>query len=167
MKGKEIIEAALFVSSEPISVEKLGQLSKLSREEVLKAIHQLRQGYSKIGSVIEIREVGDGNYLMQVKDYLSETLVELVKPSLPQEVLKTLAYIAIRQPVLQSQVIKARGEKAYSHIKLLVEKEFVSAEPKGRTKLLTTTPKFSSYFGLSQDIAEIKKEIGKLMKFRE
>ncbi len=165
MKEKGLVEAALFISSEPLTLDRLSEISGLESRNVRAVIEELRRGYASIGSVIEIREVGSDSYLMQVKDTLSGALIELVKPALPDEVLKTLSYIALKQPVLQSDVIKARGEKAYAHIKLLVGKEFINAEPKGRTKLLTTTEKFSSHFGLSSDIIEIKKEIGRLLKY--
>ncbi|GCC10985.1 segregation and condensation protein B [archaeon] len=160
---KAIVEAALFISSEPIQLYKLSEISGFDFERVRATINELKESYSRIGSVIEINEVEDGSYLMQVKDTLSGALVELLRPALPNEVLKTLSYTALKQPILQSEVIKARGEKAYAHIKLLINKEFINAEPKGRTKLLTTTEKFSSYFGLSRDISEIKKVLGRML----
>ncbi len=160
---KALVEAALFISSEPIQLDKLSEISGFDFEEVKATIKELKENYSRIGSVIEINEVEEGSYLMQVKDTLSGALVELLKPVLPNEVLKTLSYTALKQPVLQSEVIKARGEKAYAHIRLLVNKEFIDAEPKGRTKLLTTTEKFSSYFGLSRDMSEIKKVLGRML----
>lgn len=164
MKGRELVEAALFISSEPLGVEKLSALSGLEIVEVRAAIQDLREGYSRMGSAIEVKSVGESSYLMKVKDSLSGQLAGLARPVLPQEPLKTLSYIALKQPVLQSEVVKARGEKAYAHVRALVEKGFISAQPQGRTKILATTEKFSSYFGLSRDIGEIKKEIGSMLQ---
>lgn len=166
MQAKQIIEAALFVSSEPLSLAKLAEISGVSREEARSLIEELRRDYASRDSAIEIRSIGDEHYLMQAKDALSGMLIELVKPALPQDVLKTLSLIALRQPITQAEVVKARGSTAYAHIKELVAKGFVSATPAGRTKMLTTTDKFSDYFGFSRDIAEVKKQIGRLLMQR-
>ncbi len=166
MQAKQIIEAALFVSSEPLSLAKLAEISGVSREEARSLIEELRRDYASRDSAIEIRSIGDEHYLMQAKDALSGMLIELVKPALAQDVLKTLSLIALRQPITQAEVVKARGSTAYAHIKELVAKGFVSATPAGRTKMLTTTDKFSDYFGFSRDIAEVKKQIGRLLMQR-
>ena len=68
-------------------------------------------------------------------------------PELHKGIMKTLAFIAYKQPVRQSEVIGFRNSKAYEHIKLLREKGFVRKEKKGITYLLYTTPKFKEYFG--------------------
>jgi len=166
LQAKQIIEAALFVSSEPLSLAKLAEISGVSREEARSLIEELRRDYASRDSAIEIRSIGDEHYLMQAKDALSGMLIELVKPALAQDVLKTLSLIALRQPITQAEVVKARGSTAYAHIKELVAKGFVSAAPAGRTKILTTTDKFSDYFGFSRDIAEVKKQIGRLLMQR-
>lgn len=166
MNQAKLVEASLFISSEPLSLERLSEISGLSREEVRVAVEELRRSYASIDSAIEVKGVGGDSYLMRVKDSLYAGVAELVQPDLPHEALKTLSYIALKQPVLQAEVVKARGEKVYAHVKLLAEKEFVNAQPQGRTKLLTTTEKFSSYFGLSRDIVELKKEIGSLLTER-
>ena len=61
--------------------------------------------------------------------------------------MKTLAFIAYKQPLMQSNLVKVRSNKAYDHLKILEEKGFVSKEPKGRSYMLRTTKKFVEYFG--------------------
>ena len=81
--------------------------------------------------------------------YLTERLLsdaELDKPT--QE---TLAIIAYRQPSIQSDVIKYRGNKAYDHIKKLKEEGFLFSERFGRTKLLKLSQKFFDYFDVVED----------------
>ena len=68
-------------------------------------------------------------------------------PELHKGMMKTLAYIAYKQPVKQAEVINLRNSKAYEHITTLVEKGFVRKEKKGITYILFTTPKFREYFG--------------------
>jgi segregation and condensation protein B len=166
MHAKQVIEAALFVSSEPLSVDKLAEVSGKTRDEVRAIVEELRRDYANRDSAIEIRSIGDDHYLMQAKEALSGMLIELVKPAVAQETLKTLSLIALRQPITQAEVVKARGSAAYAHIRELIAKGFVFASPAGRTKMLTTTEKFSDYFGFSRDIAEVKKQIGELLMKR-
>ena len=68
---------------------------------------------------------------------------ELDKPT--QE---TLAIVAYKQPMFQSEVIKIRGNTAYDHIKVLKEQEFITSEKSGRTRILRLTPKFFDYFNV-------------------
>jgi len=166
LHAKQVIEAALFVSSEPVSVDKLAEISGKTRDEVRALVEELRSDYASRDSAIEIRSIGEDHYLMQAKEALSGLLIELVKPAVAQDVLKTLSLIALRQPITQAEVVKARGSSAYAHIRELIAKGFVAAAPAGRTKMLTTTEKFSDYFGFSRDIAEVKKQIGRLLMKR-
>ncbi len=68
-------------------------------------------------------------------------------PELHKGIMKTLAYIAYKQPVKQSDVINFRNSKAYEHIKLLKEKGFIKKDKKGITYIISTTSKFREYFG--------------------
>ena len=69
---------------------------------------------------------------------------------------KTLAIIAYKQPVTQSEVIKIRGNKAYDHIKSLREQSLISADRKGRTRLLKVTSNFYEYFDIAETEAKDK-----------
>ncbi|MFQ5815159.1 MAG: SMC-Scp complex subunit ScpB [Candidatus Hydrothermarchaeaceae archaeon] len=133
MEGEKLIEAALFVSSEPIAIGELSRISGLKKTEAERAVERLMRSYEEMGSALEIKSIGENQYFMQAKDSFAAPLIDLVKPAVGQEVLKTLAIIALRQPVTQAVVVKARGHSAYQHVKELLGKEFISAEPKGRT----------------------------------
>jgi segregation and condensation protein B len=76
--------------------------------------------------------------------------------------LKTLSYIAYRQPISQKRVIDVRGQHAYGHIKLLKEMGLIAAERNGRSMSLRTTDYFADYFGLTQDTATMKKELKRI-----
>jgi segregation and condensation protein B len=164
MEGEKLIEAALFVSSEPVAIGELSKISGLGKARVKKAVEKLMHSYRKMESALEIRRIGEDKYFMQAKDAFSAPLVELVKPAVGDEILKTLAIIALRQPVTQAEVVRARGHSAYQHVKELIGKEFISARPKGRTKELSTTDKFADYFGLSHDLVELKKSVSDMLR---
>jgi segregation and condensation protein B len=76
--------------------------------------------------------------------------------------MKTLSFIAYRQPVTQSYLAKVRGNLTYSHVKQLQEAGLIEEEKLGRTKILRTTPNFADYFNLSQDLQSMKKQLEKL-----
>jgi len=164
MKIKQLVEAALFVSTNPLSLEELSKITGERKERVEKLVKELMNEYKARESAIEIRRIGDEHYFMQAKEAYAVSLMELVKPAISQSVLKTLSLIALKQPITQAEVVKARGCSAYSHVKELVNKEFISAQKKGRTKMLKTTKKFSDYFGFSYDTEKLKKEIAERLR---
>ena len=71
---------------------------------------------------------------------------------------ETLAIIAYKNPALQSDVIKVRGNKAYDHIKFLKGDNFITSEKNGRTRLLKLTQKFFDYFDVVEDSLKLKNE---------
>jgi segregation and condensation protein B len=73
--------------------------------------------------------------------------------------LKTLSYIAYRQPVPQAQVIDVRGHHSYDHLKQLEGLGLIERERAGRTKIIRTTEFFADYFGLSHDLRGLKKQL--------
>ncbi len=168
MKTKRLIEAALFVSTDPVSIQELYRITGIdSKEEIDEAIDSLIREYDEKCSALEIRRIGDDAYIMQARDAFSAPLLDLVKPVVSGEVLKTLSIIALRQPITQAEVVKARGYRTYAHVKELLGKEFISAEPHGRTKILTTTQKFSDYFSLPGEVLQLKKELARQLNIEE
>jgi len=77
---------------------------------------------------------------------LSVTEKLLTDAELDKPTQETLAIIAYKQPMFQSDVIKIRGNSAYDHIKVLKEHDFVTSEKSGRTRVLKLAPKFFEYF---------------------
>lgn len=78
--------------------------------------------------------------------------------------MKTLSFIAYKQPVTQSYLAKVRGNLSYSHVKHLQEMGLISEEKLGRTKILRTTPNFADYFNLSQDLQIMKKQLERIFE---
>jgi len=69
--------------------------------------------------------------------------------------MRTLAIVAVKQPVKQSIIVRYQGNKSYGYIKDLENKGLVKTEKFSRTKLIYTTPDFEKYFGKSS--GEMKK----------
>ena len=60
--------------------------------------------------------------------------------------METLAVVAWKYPIVQSEIIKLRGSSAYEHMRELVEQGFIAKERSGRTYKVKLTKKFFNYF---------------------
>jgi segregation and condensation protein B len=100
---------------------------------------------------------------MQVKADFTPLVKRLVnRPLLSSGPLKTLSYIAYRQPITSKRVIEVRGQHAYGHVKVLKEMGLVATERNGRSIVLKTTDYFADYFGLTQDTASMKRDLKRI-----
>jgi len=125
----------------------------------------LIEEYRQRNTALEILELEDGRFVMQLKaEYTPMVRRITTRPLLLAGPLKTLSYIAYRQPVKQKQVIEVRGSHAYRHIKQLIDAGLVARERVGRNIILKTTPYFADYFGLSHDIKIMKKQLRSLFE---
>lgn len=159
--GMALVEAALYAAGRPLDLNEICSILKTrSKNKARKLAKALMQGYVCRDSALEILELKDERYVLQLKPDLTPFVRKLVnKPLLSAGPLKTLSYIAYRQPVSQKRVIDLRGHHAYGHVKQLKEMNLVASERSGRSFLLKTTEYFADYFGLSHDTATMKREL--------
>jgi len=145
---KKLIEAALFMSPKPMTMDEFVELTgNPNKDNLRNTILEIKKEYTDRNSSIEVFTMGD-SYIMQVNAEYDEKVAYLASESeFSKSVTKTLALISFKQPIKQSLVIKYRNTKAYDHIKLLLEKELISRQRSGRTYILRTTRKFLEYFG--------------------
>ena len=151
--SKALIEAALFAAGKALSLKDLSRLSDLSEEGVRALAEELVRDYSLRESGMEIRGFED-RYVMQVRASLARDVISVAPKEINAPLIRTLAIIAYKQPLKQSNLAEIRGNKSYSHVKELEQMGLISAKKKGRTKLLTTTKGFAEYFGLGSDSPE-------------
>jgi segregation and condensation protein B len=144
----KLFEAGLFMSPNALAIEDLMAIVGSENYTEVKnfALDFLKQ-FNEKDSALEILQIDDA-FKMQVKAHL-EPLVSgfAAKAMFHPGLMKTLALIAFKQPIMQNAVIKYRNNKAYDHIAHLVEEGFVTREQKGRSYVLRTTKKFLEYFG--------------------
>jgi len=159
-----LLEAALFVAGRPLDVNELCQvIGSRSKKKAQKYTDTLIQEYNARNTALEILALKDERYVLQVKAEYTHLIQKLVnRPLLSSGPLKTLSYIALRQPISQKRVIDVRGQHAYGHIKELKERRLIQAEKSGRSMALKTTGDFADYFGLPNDITEMKKNLRKI-----
>ena len=156
-----LLEAALFVAGRPLDLNELCQvIGSHSKKKAQKYADTLRQEYVARNTALEILALKDERYVLQVKADFTPLIKKLVnRPLLSSGPLKTLSYIAYRQPVSQKRVIDVRGQHAYGHVKLLKDMGLILAERSGRSMALKTTDYFADYFGLTHDITMMKKDL--------
>ncbi len=161
-----LIEAALYVTGKPLDLKTLGSIVGFrSEEKVKKLARSLKEKYGSDGSSLEVLELSDGRFVMQLKpQYVRHVKKLATRPLLTPGPMKTLSFIAYRQPVTQSFLAKVRGNLTYSHVKQLRETGLITEEKLGRTKVLHTTPNFADYFNLSHDFPLMKKQLERVFE---
>jgi len=165
MEDKDLIEAVMFASGRPVSSHELAKNLKIETREVTRIMKELRKEYEERDGPIEITKTIKDEYVMQLRDEYSEIAENyLPRARESRALLKTLALIAYKQPVEQSDVIAIRGTSAYKHVKELEERNLVQRKPKERTYILSTTKEFCELYGLkSADPNDVKNKFGKLL----
>jgi len=161
-----LIEAALYVAGKPLDLKTLGSVIGLrSEEKTRETARKLKDRYIQDGRAIEVLELTDGRFVMQLKPQYTPHVRRLAtRQLLTPGPMKTLSFIAYKQPVTQSYLAKVRGNLSYSHVKHLQEMGLISEEKLGRTKILRTTPNFADYFNLSQDLQIMKKQLERIFE---
>lgn len=156
-----LLEAALYVAGRPLDLKTLASVIKTrSRRKVEMLARMLVEEYNGRGGCLEILELEDQRFVMQLKaEYTRDVRKLTLRPLLSVGPLKTLSYIAYRQPVPQAKVINVRGHHAYNHLKQLEDLGLISRERERRTKVIRTTPFFADHFGLSHDLKGMKQQL--------
>lgn len=163
-----LVEAALYVAGRPLTLRTLASIARTSMKKTRNIIDSLSEDYSKRKGALEFIELNDGRVVLQLKSkYVSSVQRLAMRPLLTIGPLKTLAYIAFRQPILQSDVVEVRGSHVYNHIRNLKSLHLVTAERRGRSYLLKTTDIFADYFSLSHDPRQMKRQLEKMFKALE
>ena len=120
----------------------------------------LVENYKNRDTALEVLELEGERFVMQLKvEYTGKVRKLATRPLLSAGPLKTLSYIAFRQPILQTQVIEVRGHHAYGHLRELEEMELIIREGVGRKKTIRTTEFFADFFGLSHDLRTMKRQL--------
>lgn len=157
-KLKQIIEAALMASGGALKLENIESLFEgdddfPSRDEVLKALHELMQECVDRG--VELKEISSG-FRYQARQEMSQWVQRLWEEK-PQRysraLLETLALVAYRQPITRSEIEEVRGVSVSSTImKTLQEREWVRVvghrDVPGKPAMYATTRGFLDYFSL-------------------
>jgi len=144
---QRIVEAVLFASSKPLRMAEIEAASQLSGDAIRRAFAKLRREYDEHGSAMEVVKIGI-RYSMQLRKEYAGYGMPFAEVEVPKEVLRTAAYVAYNQPILQSELAEALGSEVYEHVRVLRAAGLVSAKKRGQTLLLSTSKMFPEYFGI-------------------
>ena len=160
-KIKNIIEAALMVSSQPLSVKQLLALFEEDkslqpeRDNIKKAIISLQKDFE--GRGVNLVEVASGFRFQADSEYAEwvNHLFDERPPRYSRALLETLSIIAYRQPITRGEIEDIRGVSVSGTItKTLLEREWIKVvghrDVPGRPELLATTKSFLDYFNLKK-----------------
>jgi segregation and condensation protein B len=164
---KSLLEAALFSAGKPVSEQQLKGLMNRSSTYINSLAEKLMEEYRERNSPLEVVRL-EGKYALQLKPEYAERVVGFSPGELRQPALRTLSIIAYYQPLQQSELVEIRGQAAYEHVAMLMEKGLIEKKRVGRSYELTTTDAFCDYFGLSKgDVESIKAQIKKKAKLKK
>lgn len=156
-KMQQIIEAALMVSGQPLSIAAIAHIfsdeDRPSTAVIKDILFNIKDKFSDSG--IELHEIASG-YRLQAKAELSPWLSKLWEERAPRysrAFLETLAIIAYKQPITRAEIEDIRGVTVSSNIiKTLQERDWIRVigyrEVPGRPALLGTTKEFLDHFNL-------------------
>lgn len=148
------VEAILFAVGKEITSERIASLCSLEVKEVDNIMKKLTAEYDKADNSLKIIKKED-SWKLTVQDEFVPLVSSIVSSTeLEKPLMETLAVIAWRYPVVQSEVIKLRNQSAYEHMKLLEEQGFITKEKYGRTYKVKLTKKFFNYFDLPSEEAK-------------
>lgn len=164
-----IIEAALFLSSEPLSLEKLSQICQVS-------VHEIKESLKKMKLNLENEERGlvlletQGGFQLGTRPEAAAFVEKLFEEDyfstpLSQAALETLAIIALKQPVTRVEIEKLRGVQAEGVIENLLKRGLIEIKGRkeglGRPFLYEITDEFIQYFGLKdpKELENLRKDL--------
>ncbi len=155
---RDIVQAALLVAGEPLTLERLGSLfadeTQPERAALLGALEEIR--VACVEGPLELQCI-DRAYRLQTRAEYAPWLNRLFaeRPArYSRAVLETLAIIAYRQPTTRGEIEAIRGVAVSSEIiKTLLSREWIrqvgTKEVPGRPALYGTTRAFLEHFNLT------------------
>ncbi len=160
-EARSIIEAALFIAGEPLSIDTLKKLIETDKVQIERLIRELINEYTLRNCGLLIVEVA-GGFQMVTNPACAPWVKKLLSTSIPtrlsQPSLETLAIIAYKQPIIKSEIEAIRGVNSDGVVKTLLERRLIKIlgrkEVPGRPLMYGTTKEFLQYFGL-KDLSEL------------
>lgn len=158
---KAIIEAILFLTEEPVRVDKIASSFGISSEEAHGLLRELQQDFIEQQRGLRIFEVA-GGYQMgsapELAPYLEQAVSEEESGRLSTAALETLAIIAYRQPLTRVEIEAVRGVRCEHILDNLLKRKLIRIrgrkEGPGRPLIYATTRDFLRFFGL-KDLSEL------------
>jgi len=157
-ENQRVLEAILFISSEPVDVRDLVALLGMRSQEIERNFQRLQAFYVNCHHGLAIRKVAGGWQMTTVND-LADILesynddIRRRKIRLSRAALECLAITVYNQPVTRSEIEDIRGVRSERVIDTLLSHGLLRiagrAKGTGSPLLYRTTDKFLELFGLN------------------
>jgi len=170
IEAKRIIEALLFASEKPITIEQIKDvLEEVDSRDIRALLMELKLEYENLGKSFKIYEVA-GGFQMATEpayaEYLKKFYKVKYKDRLSRPALETLAIVAYRQPITRADIEDIRGVNVDGVIKTLLDRSLIRIvgrkDAPGRPIIYGTTKEFLDRFGLNS-----LSELPRLSEFTE
>jgi segregation and condensation protein B len=153
---ERIIEALLFISEKPITLEQFKEvLGTVGINEIRAAIQELQKEYENQKRGIVVVEIAGGYQMLSSPSYVSyvrKFFKTRVKEKLSLPALEAMAIVAYKQPVSRSEIELIRGVNSDGVVLHLLNKGLIKIvgrkDVAGRPFIYGTTKLFLEYFGL-------------------
>jgi segregation and condensation protein B len=167
---RAIIEALIFASEVPLTLDKIREILKLPKGEIQSLLNDLVSEYNSTPRGFYVRKVANG-YQFRTRSEYSIWIQRLKKVRvlrMSQPMMETLAMVAYKQPITRVEIEHIRGVDSEGIIKSLLDKNLITIlgrkDVPGRPFLFGTTSKFLEVFGLEslkdlppfEDISQLK-----------
>ena len=141
------IAAILYLKGQALSLGEISDFAGCEKSEAEEALIELIDDYARRDSALEVVETDNG-YGLQLRETFQELVIQLLPAELGVGALRTLAAIALKGPISQTELVDLRGSGAYQHVQELVQQNFVRKrrQSDGRSYWLQITKKFHQYF---------------------
>ena len=151
---KKVVETLLFITDQPLPVERISQICNLKENKIQKALDMLEEDYK--ARTLQIMNIA-GGYQMATRQEYSLWIRRLynnrMTVRLSAAALETLSIIAYRQPITRAEVEAIRGVEVIGPLETLLERRLITTvgrkESVGRPLLYGTTKEFLRQFGLN------------------
>lgn len=159
---KAILESLLFVSAEPISLERLMvALGTVSKQELRHALQSLREDFDREGRGVQMVELAGGYQLVTRTEHapwIKRLAKSKASPKLSRSAMESMAIIAYKQPIVRSEIEQIRGVEVSGVLRTLLERKLIRMvgrkDVPGRPIMYGTTKLFLQQFGLS-DLSQL------------
>lgn len=150
------LEALLFASGDPLSIEDLSRLTDLAPQVLEKALDELERFYQEHQRGLVLKRLND-RYTLSTHpehvDVLKNLFTDPPSQRLSSAAYEVLAVIAYNQPVTRAQIDQVRGVSSDGPLNRLLEQGLIDEvghlDLPGRPTLFGTTELFLKVCGLS------------------
>lgn len=164
-----VIESLLLVAAEPLSADKIREITGGEKKTVQQAIEEIKTRFDADFHGIKLAALAGGYRLITNQEnapWVKKLLAVKSSARLSKPGLETLSIIAYKQPVIRADIEEIRGVDCGGVLKTLLERRLIKIVGRkdipGRPILYGTTKEFLQYFGLNN-----LSDLPTLKEFRE